>query len=344
MNRLSDIQDVLAVDAQGVDKLRQQVRREPDQALRAVAQQFESLFMSMLLKSMRDATPKEGLFDSEETRFYTSMLDQQLVQQLSVRGRGMGLADIMVKQLSQAYKQNLPQAEDSGEFPVADIKPLVQPVESGSTMPRLQRLLHQGRFDGEQANIAGGAGMEQGQPPSLPVLRRETANKDSAAVYSGNAATVSPREFVNAMMPHARAASQVTGIPAGFVVGHAALESGWGKHEIRYPDGSLSYNLFGIKAGRNWSGPAVEVTTTEYIGGIPRKVTEKFRAYGSYAEAFSDYADLLRQNPRYSSVLDKQDMAGFARGLQQAGYATDPAYANKLEQILRSHALRDLTA
>lgn len=346
MNRLPDIQEVLAVDAQGVDKLRQKIRREPDQALRAVAQQFESLFMNMLLKSMREATPQDGLFDSEETRFYTSMLDQQLVQHLSVKGRGMGLADIMVRQLSRAYEQNLPRTAESGELPAADMQPLLPPEEKGlPLLPALQRQLQQGRLDGGQANIAGDPQSKQSQGYApFPVSRREPHDADVAAFYSGNTATVSPREFVNVMLPHARAVSQITGIPAGFMVGHAALESGWGKHEIRYANGNPSYNLFGIKTGRNWSGPAVEVVTTEYIDGTPRKVTEKFRAYGSYAEAFQDYAGLLRQNPRYSAVLERQDIAGFARGLQQAGYATDPGYASKLEQILRSDALRNLTA
>src|SRR5512133_1708366 len=94
----ADITSRLALDAQGVEQLRAQAKGDPDRALKSAARQFEALFMSMLLKSMRDASPQDGPFDSEQTRMYTSMLDQQLAQTLS--SRGIGLADIMVRQLT----------------------------------------------------------------------------------------------------------------------------------------------------------------------------------------------------------------------------------------------------
>ena len=120
---------------------------------------------------------------------------------------------------------------------------------------------------------------------------------------------------------------------------HAALETGWGRHEIVGADGTRSYNLFGIKAGPGWSGATVDVTTTEYVNGAAQKLVQKFRAYGSYAESFHDYAKLIGSNPRYAEVLRQgQDAAGFARGLQQAGYATDPAYAAKLTRVI-NHTL-----
>ena len=131
-------------------------------------------------------------------------------------------------------------------------------------------------------------------------------------------------------------ASVATGIPARFLLGQAALESGWGKHEIRAADGSPSHNLFGIKAGKNWKGASVEVMTTEYLDGAPRKILQRFRAYGSYAEAFQDYAALLKGNRRYAAVLGQTDGAAFAQGLQRAGYATDPRYADKLTSILNA--------
>ena len=142
------------------------------------------------------------------------------------------------------------------------------------------------------------------------------------------------------MKEHAVEASGATGIPARFLLGHAALESGWGKREIRAADGSQSFNLFGIKAGRNWNGPTVAVTTTEYIGGVARKVLQKFRAYSSYAEAFRDYASLMQGNRRYAAVLKQTSGAGFAQGLQRAGYATDPLYADKLTRILNGARMR----
>jgi flagellar protein FlgJ len=119
------------------------------------------------------------------------------------------------------------------------------------------------------------------------------------------------------------------------------LESGWGKAEPRFADGRPSYNLFGIKAGSAWNGAVVLARTTEYVNGMARSRLESFRAYPSYAAAFRDYAALLSGNPRYADVLGSADAAGFARGLQRAGYATDPHYAGKLQRIIAGDALRD---
>jgi flagellar protein FlgJ len=135
----------------------------------------------------------------------------------------------------------------------------------------------------------------------------------------------------------AKAAEAATGIPANFMVAQAAHESGWGRHEIKHRDGSTSFNVFGIKAGPNWKGPVAEVTTTEYINGQPHKVKAKFRAYASYEEAFTDYAKMMKNNPRYAKVVDNSASAqGFAQGLQKAGYATDPAYADKLTRMINT--------
>ncbi len=265
----------LAVDTRSLDELKLRAKNNPELALKDAARQFEVLFMNMLLKSMREATPQDGLFDSEQTRFYTSMLDQQLSEKMSTRG--LGLADIMARQLQ---RQN-------GAAPVTGV--------SG----------------------AEGAGA-------------------ATAPQSGNT-----RDFVNRLWPHAAEASQSTGIPAHFIIGQAALESGWGAREIRGSDGEPSHNLFGIKAGRGWTGRTADVVTTEYVNGAPQKVTGRFRAYDSYADAFRDYANLIRNNPRYAGVIEGAgDAASFARGLQQAGYATDPAYADKLTRVINSNALR----
>ena len=143
---------------------------------------------------------------------------------------------------------------------------------------------------------------------------------------------------------HQGTASQAelqSGIPAAFIVAQAAHESGWGRREIRNADGSSSHNLFGIKAGAGWSGPVAEVTTTEYVGGEPQKVTARFRAYASYAESFQDYARMIKESPRYAGVFAKATSASaspqaFALGLQRAGYATDPAYADKLTRVINT--------
>jgi len=145
-----------------------------------------------------------------------------------------------------------------------------------------------------------------------------------------------PRAFLSQIAAHAEDASRATGIPAQFMIGHAALETGWGHREIIGADGSNSHNLFGIKATNSWKGRVVESVTHEYVDGVAKKVIAKFRAYDSYAEAFMDYAKLLQSNPRYKHVMEnRQDPAAFAEGLQRGGYATDPAYADKLTRVIK---------
>jgi peptidoglycan hydrolase FlgJ len=144
------------------------------------------------------------------------------------------------------------------------------------------------------------------------------------------------QSFIDKLRAPAQQASRSTGIPAHLILGQAALESGWGKREIKMADGSDSHNLFGIKADKDWNGKVAEVTTTEYHNGIAAKQVERFRAYASYTESFQDYAKLLSNNPRYSGILGEADAKAFAQGLQQAGYATDPRYADKLAGVIGS--------
>ena len=262
------------------------------QALKQAANQFESMFMNMLLKTMRESLPQDGMMDSEGTKTYTSMLDQQLSQKLA--GKGLGLADMIVKQLDKKFVD--PAALRDG-----------QTGDAGSTST-LQQL--------KWANRAAA--------PS-------SSSSSSAAPLSGSA-----KDFVQARWADAQAAQQASGVPAQFILGQAALESGWGKRDIKFADGSTSYNLFGIKAGGNWKGATVDATTTEYVGGVARKSVEKFRAYPSYAESFADYANLLKSNPRYAGTLKSgTNAAQFANSLQQAGYATDPNYAKKLTGVIQ---------
>ena len=144
-------------------------------------------------------------------------------------------------------------------------------------------------------------------------------------------------DFLHQHLNSALAAESQSGIPATFMVAQAAHESGWGQHQIRNADGSSAHNLFGIKAGAGWKGAVAEVTTTEVIDGVAHKVTAKFRAYASYADSFSDYAKLIKDSPRYAQVVANANSAqGFAQGLQHAGYATDPAYADKLTRVINT--------
>ncbi|MCC7099758.1 MAG: flagellar assembly peptidoglycan hydrolase FlgJ [Rubrivivax sp.] len=143
--------------------------------------------------------------------------------------------------------------------------------------------------------------------------------------------------FVQQHSEAAARAEAATGIPAAFMLAQAAHETGWGRKEIRHADGTSANNLFGIKAGANWKGPVAEVTTTEYIGGVARKVTAKFRAYSSHEESFADYARLMKDSPRYAGVAASGgDASAFAHGLQKAGYATDPAYGAKLTRVINT--------
>ena len=185
--------------------------------------------------------------------------------------------------------------------------------------------------------------LERQMGTSTAVPAASPANAPAAKVSSAPAGPASERqtEFVRRHTAAAQAAEAQTGIPAGFMVAQAAHESGWGRREIRNADGSTSFNVFGIKAGGNWKGPVAEVTTTEYVNGEARKVTAKFRAYGSYEESFKDYARLMQDSPRYSQVMASASAgtatpAAFAQGLQRAGYATDPAYADKLTRVINT--------
>ncbi|MBL8504195.1 MAG: flagellar assembly peptidoglycan hydrolase FlgJ [Rhodocyclaceae bacterium] len=288
----------LALDVNALAQSKRLAKEDPRAALKGAAQQVEAVFLQMVLKAMRDASPKDGLFDSEQGHMYQSLLDQQLAQVLSARG-STGLAAMIEKQLSRGLvaEQNVP----------------LSPAAAGER--------------------AGERGPAAAAPPLAPTLSPPGGEREIAVPAPAS-------EFVGRLWPHAHEASQATGIPAHFMIAQAALETGWGRAELRFSDGTPTYNLFGIKAGRGWRGAVAEATTTEYLNGAAQKTVERFRAYSSYAEAFRDYASLLASNPRYAGVLNQQDPAGFARGLQQAGYATDPMYAEKLERIIGGQTLR----
>lgn len=174
-----------------------------------------------------------------------------------------------------------------------------------------------------------------------PIPRADSANSLPLPLQRLDKPVAIPQtaaaHFVSQHDAAARAAERKTGIPASFMISQAALETGWGRKEIRHADGSTAFNLFGIKAGANWKGPVAEVATTEYVDGKPQRVMARFRAYSSYAESFADYAQLMKDSPRYAQVVQQGRSAeGFARSLQRAGYATDPAYAEKLGRVINT--------
>ena len=315
----SNIFDVNALAA-----LKRHAKSGDPAANKVVAKQFEALFLQMVLKSMRDATPREGMFDSEQTRMYESLLDQQLGQALGGSGRGTGLAAMIEAQLARQNREPVP---FDGPLPLNPSNPGYRlPQDKASPLPR---------------EAAPTSFPLRNAPAGLPVV--PGPRTDAAGTAPGTATTpeaAAQRAFVERLLPAASAAERSTGIPAHFMVAQAALETGWGKSEPRRADGSPSFNIFGIKAGANWRGPSVDATTTEVVAGVAQSRVERFRAYASYEEAFRDYSNLLVGTPRYAGVLGAHEASGFARGLQAAGYATDPLYAAKLERIIGGPALR----
>ena len=370
MTAATDISGKFALDVQAVNGLRVAARKTGQAGLEAAARQFEALFLNMMLKSMREATPKDSLMDSEQSRLYISMLDQQLSQ--SMAARGVGLAEVMMRQLrgnlppetaatNALVSDPLQRAEVRAAEASASVSAAPQPGAPAPLVPLASPV--PGTPFGQQAEgTLSGQALPAEQAPGQV---REQVPQAAPAFQPAHQPTQQSQmqqspaiAFQQRLLPYANEASQATGIPARFMLGQAALESGWGKRELRGMDGTPSHNLFGIKAGSNWKGPVVEAVTTEYVNGVARKSVEKFRAYPSYADAFRDYANLLRSNPRYAEVMAQAEQGkvggsggtegtggtegqgftaeAFAYGLQRAGYATDPNYADKLSRIIRN--------
>ncbi|WP_376744993.1 flagellar assembly peptidoglycan hydrolase FlgJ [Enterobacillus tribolii] len=281
-----------AYDAASLAALKRQSAKGDGQSLRQVAQQMEGLFVQMMLKSMRAALPQDGILSSDQTRLYTSLYDQQIAQAMS--GKGLGIADMLVKQLSGAGTR-LP--ESVGTVPMA--------------------------LDGEMMQSLPTQALEQ-------VLRRAVPRPQRLSIppQPGNG------DFIARLSVPAQIAGRQSGIPHQLIMAQAALESGWGEREIPAAGGMRSHNLFGIKAGSRWNGPTTEITTTEYSNGVAYKTKAKFRVYDSYLSAIRDYVQLLTRNPRYAQVSNAGSPEQAAHALQKAGYATDPNYAEKLVRIM----------
>ncbi|HKQ14695.1 MAG TPA: flagellar assembly peptidoglycan hydrolase FlgJ [Steroidobacteraceae bacterium] len=262
-------------DFQGIAALKHDAKEQAPAALKEAARQFESLFTQMLLKSMREANKSFGedsLFGSDQGEMYQDMFDDQIAMQLS-KGKGLGLADMLVRQLQSA-----------------------------------------------------------------PATSAPTANSQSL--------TTSKDDFISQLRPHAEQAARELGVDPNALLAQAALETGWGRSVPCNAQGDCSFNLFGIKAGSQWSGATVNVPTLEFEDGIPVRKVERFRAYDSPADSFRDYAALIRDSSRYASVRGAGDnVEAFATALQQGGYATDPHYAQKIAAVAsevraRSDALK----
>lgn len=304
------------MDVLTLNQLKAQAASDPKAALATAAKQLESLFMHELLKSMRATTLDSGMLDNSGTAMGTEMLDGEFAQRMS--GLPGGLSQAIIHQLEGSMRS----AATAG------------PTHAGPTpaSPTPARA--------EPAQLLPSRGGDATAQPPSPAPAAGSPTRSSAApsaepsLSSGLSAAQS---FVQQHQQAAQAAQAKTGLPAANILGQAALESGWGQHEIRHADGTRSHNLFGIKAGPEWKGPVAEVTTTEYVNGQARRVKAAFRAYESYEAAFVDHAKLLTNSPRYAQVVAQGDAAGaYAQGLQRAGYATDPAYADKLTRVINT--------
>lgn len=291
-------------DFNGLAALRHQAQTDKSGALRQVAEQFEALFMQMMLKSMRDAKLGEGLFDSAQSEQYRDMLDSQLSLNLS-KGRGLGLADVIVRQLGGEGPQR-PSSEVRGSFvprsPDAAVNTTVEVVKPAS--------------ESVEASIV-----------SVPRAEESLDVPD----YSE-----SPATFVRHILPYARQAASLLGLGPEVLIAQAALETGWGQGVIRDATGESSHNLFNIKADSRWEGPVVAKRTLEYVDGVAVQERAHFRRYESPVQSFQDYVAFLQTSPRYQEALQHDgDAERFVEGLQSAGYATDPNYAKKIKEILQ---------
>ncbi|WP_426211685.1 flagellar assembly peptidoglycan hydrolase FlgJ [Massilia sp. TWP1-3-3] len=302
-----DLSSKFALDTKGMGDLKQSAKAGSPEALKGAATQFEAMFINMMMKSMREATPQDELTGSEQTKMFTGMLDQQMSQNMAKRG--VGLADMLIRQLSS-------QAAGTQALAIGGEPTGRSPTPTPTPTPTLEAMMS--------------------APAALAAPAAAGAPSGVTHAASGRIQAPHVRAFQEKLAVHAQEAERSTGIPAKFMLSQAALETGWGKREIRHQDGSSANNLFGIKAGPGWKGKVATAVTTEYVNGVPQTRVEKFRAYDSYADSFKDYAKLITNNPRYEKVLaNAKDAAGFAQGLQQAGYATDPQYAAKLSRIIK---------
>lgn len=282
-------------DFNEIAALRNQAQKDPQQAARAVAEQFESVFLSMMLKAMRDATPEGGLFDSEQMKAYQSMHDQQAAISLAKSG-GIGLADVIERQLS-------------GE------------------PAKVTRSVNDNPFMGLRQH--------QIQQQSVYSPATDTARIDVTEQPDDHWQPASSAQFIRDLWTHAKPVADKLGIDPEALIAQAALETGWGQKVMQHRDGRSSFNLFGIKADSRWDGDTVRVQTLEYRNGVAVREQASFRAYDSLKDSFDDFAAFLTENPRYTEALRTSvDSRGFYRTLQEAGYATDPKYAEKISAIM----------
>jgi peptidoglycan hydrolase FlgJ len=303
--------------------------REHDaSASKSVAQQFEGLFIQMMLKNMRAAAKFDDSQHSSYMDFYTDMYDKQLSQVMSQNG-GIGIGAVLQRQLDPASSQRQQTAVTDGkELPVYRMNPqqmFNSPIARNEEYFPINPALQVHQLIDSLSNNDSTIKLSEPEPQS-PSLQMEAIEP----FYGWD----QPQTFVRDLWPHAEKAAAELGVSTEVLVAQAALETGWGQHSMKKSDGSIAFNLFGIKAGADWQGQQVSQSTLEYRQGAMQREQASFRSYDSVAEAMQDYVDFVQSSPRYQQALNHQGSdSRYVRGLQQGGYATDPHYADKIINI-----------
>lgn len=318
MNSVPPKDDFFA-DFSSLTALKTKAQKDPDAALKDVAKQFESIFINMLLKNMRSTNEAigSGLFSSAQTKQYQEMMDSQMSQGLAKSG-GFGLSEALIRQYQtqQQGRVDSPEAKKRG-----DTEFLNQVAKQD--LVRIQALAHRASAEFIQS--------VQKESQNTSILGTASAPSALSVVFE------SPDDFVDNLWPHAQQAAEKLGVNPKAILAQAALETGWGKYPIAKEDGAASFNLFGIKADNRWQGDRAVVNTLEFRDGVAKREKAAFRAYDSFSQSFDDYAKFLSSSERYKDALQAGDDASmFAASLQKGGYATDPKYSEKIDNILSS--------
>jgi len=311
-------------DFSSLARLRVDARKDEKSALKEVAKQFESVFVQMMIKSMRDASePLQGdLFHGNESKAYTDMYDKQLGLELT-KSNGIGLADVIVRQLSPQHTQNI-----------------IKPAAPTLNFDQVQKTT-------STAEQLVSARRERVQNIKTQSVQTSSLNNDYVlSIDSIDKATNwnNAEDFIRDSWPHAKRAGDALGIDPKVIIAQSALETGWGKKVHVNEQGENSYSLFGIKAGAEWTGKKVQFNTLEFRSGVMNRERASFRAYDSLSESYQDYVNFLQTRPRYQKVLNAVTPREYAEQLQKAGYATDPKYSEKIERIRQGELLNKIVS
>jgi flagellar protein FlgJ len=320
-------------------------RNESIETTRAVAEQFESLFVQQMLAAMRSAATVDESRHSSTVDFYQEMYDKQLALSISQQG-GLGIAEMLLRQLPGGDKPPLATGK-GGNFVPADRVQAIDRVQPGTglTMEELPAT----KSKDTSLPIAYQNNAYEAQNPAVKVSKFRTDDlKTDGSIEQSQSSVGSqqrwnePKNFVSDLWPHAEQAAKTIGISAQALVAQSALETGWGKHTMRFSDGKPAFNVFGIKAGSNWTGATLAKPTLEFRDGVMQTEVAHFRAYDSITQALDDYVEFIQSSPRYQSALQHEGSdERYFDGLQKGGYATDPEYANKIIGIMQGKTLAE---